>query len=101
MVYLIEQEDMEATEPDEGESDGGGKGITKAEAVRRALAAGKESPEEGVDYIKRQFGIDMAKQHFSASKSQIKRRGREVEPAPKAPEPRKRQPLVEDYVAPP
>jgi hypothetical protein len=46
--------------------------ITKAEAVRRALAEGKDSPPVGVAYIKEQFGIDIAPQHFSAQKSQLK-----------------------------
>jgi hypothetical protein len=48
--------------------------ITKAEAVRRALADGKESPPVGVAYIKEQFGIDIAPQHFSTQKSQLKNR---------------------------
>ena len=48
--------------------------ISKAEAVRLALKAGKEMPEEGVNYIKRQFGIEIDKQHFSTQKSQIKKK---------------------------
>jgi hypothetical protein len=48
--------------------------MSKAEAIRRALAAGHEGPQEGTAYIHREFGIEVAPQHFSATKSQIKSR---------------------------
>src|SRR4051794_28185878 len=51
-----------------------GKALSKAEAVRRALAAGHEGPQEGTAYIRDEFGIEVAPQHFSATKSQIKSR---------------------------
>jgi hypothetical protein len=51
-----------------------GKTITKAEAVRQALAAGNELPEDGVGYIKRIHGIDMPRQIFSSYKTQEKAR---------------------------
>lgn len=43
--------------------------INKSEAVRRAIAAGKTMPNEGVAYIKETFGIEMVPNHFSAIKS--------------------------------
>src|SRR4051794_14592936 len=48
--------------------------IKKADAVRQALASGFDSPGDGVDFIRRQFGIEMQKTHFSAVKSQLKKR---------------------------
>jgi hypothetical protein len=46
------------------------------------MEAGHDSPEEGVSYIKRTFGIDMDRQHFSAVKSQMKKKA-EAGAAPK------------------
>lgn len=76
-----EQEAVEATEPkDEAPQARRGRGpvangtISKVEAVRRALAAGKQSPEEGVSYIEEKFGIGMDRQHFSSVKSQLKKK---------------------------
>jgi hypothetical protein len=54
----------ESESPDAGE----GK-ITKTAAVKAALAEGIESPEEGVDFIQKRFGIEIGRQHFSAVKS--------------------------------
>src|SRR3954447_9138571 len=48
--------------------------ISKADAVREALSAGKESPDEGVEFIKDRFGIEISKTHFSSSKSKFKRK---------------------------
>ena len=64
--------------------------ISKAEAVRRALAAGHESPEAGVAYLKKHFGIEMNNQTFSSNKAQQKARdakkaGTQPEAAPAAP----------------
>ena len=50
--------------------------ITKAEAVRRALAEGIESPKAGVVFIKDRFGIEIAPMHFGAQKSQIRQKER-------------------------
>lgn len=102
---LEAQEALEAQEPDEA----GGKGMTKAEAIRRALAAGHEGPQEGTAYIRKEFGIEVAPQHFSATKSQIKSRegskkgklGRK--PKHLTPDPqqsRKDAPPVESYFTP-
>jgi hypothetical protein len=56
--------------------------MSKSAAARAAMEAGHDSPEEGVSYIKRTFGIDMDRQHFSAVKSQMKKKA-EAENAPK------------------
>ena len=99
-----EPEDEEV--PDEAEADepGGGRGgISKVEAVRQALAAGHESPEAGTDFIRRRFGIAVNRQHFSSTKSQIRKKEREDASAPGAePAPKKRSAApVEGYLAPP
>jgi hypothetical protein len=51
-----------------------GKAISKAHAVRAALAAGFDGPQEGTAYIRKEFGIELAPQHFSAVKSQQKKK---------------------------
>jgi hypothetical protein len=48
--------------------------ISKAEAVRQALAAGSDSPEEGVAYLLDHYGIVMDRQTFSSNKAQEKAR---------------------------
>lgn len=61
-----------SAKPSTGENPEASPSITKAKAVREALAAGVEAPEEAVAYIKKQFNIDISRQHFSAVKSTIK-----------------------------
>jgi len=96
-----EIEDEEVQGGGEGGEAGRG-GISKVEAVRRALAAGHESPEAGTDFIRSRFGIEVGRQHFSSTKSQIRKKEREDGPAPKSePTPRMRVAPVEGYVAPP
>ena len=68
-----EQAELEATEPDDA-TETGGKAISKAEAIRRSLAAGHDGPQEGTAYIRREFGIEITPQHWSATRSQIKSR---------------------------
>jgi hypothetical protein len=46
--------------------------VSKVAAIRAALAAGKESPEDGTCFIRDRFGIEVGKTHFSATKSQFK-----------------------------
>ena len=83
-----------------------GKAVSKAEAIRRALAQGIESPEKATDFIKTQFGLEISRQHFSAAKSQIKSKaeaemsGTKVEPAKRGRKPKGAGPL-EGYLAPP
>jgi hypothetical protein len=50
------------------------KTVTKAEAVRQALAKGIEAPGEISDFLKSQYGLDMPKQMASTYKSQQKAR---------------------------
>jgi hypothetical protein len=52
----------------------GGKVVSKASAVRDAIARGKVTPEDGTSYIKRVYGLDITKQMFSSYKSQEKLR---------------------------
>ncbi|WP_422929655.1 hypothetical protein [Singulisphaera sp. PoT] len=58
--------------------------VSKAEAVRRAVAAGNERPAEGVDYVLDEFGIEMDNKTFSLNKAQQKSRdARKAESAPR------------------
>jgi hypothetical protein len=91
---LDAQAALEATEPTEN-----GGSITKTEAVRRALAAGKELPGEAVPYIQSEFGIEINPQHFSAVKSGLKKRGGATKP--KGRPGRKPREAEEGYLAPP
>lgn len=72
--------------------------ITKVEAVKNALAAGKESPADGTEFIKSNYGIEMNPQHFSSVKSQLKKKEGTAKPGRK---PRAASRAVEGYVAPP
>src|SRR4051794_40066692 len=49
--------------------------ITQKEVVKRAIAAGKDSPSEGVQFVMEHFGITGSNQSFSTIKSQIKKAG--------------------------
>ena len=46
--------------------------VTQKEAVKQAIAAGKDTPAEGVVYVKDQFGMELSNQAFSILKSQLK-----------------------------
>jgi hypothetical protein len=95
---LVEPEDESQEEPETS-----GKGMSKAEAIRRMLAEGVENPTEASSLIKSRFGIDVTPQHFSATKSQIK--SREGSKKPKGKPGRKPKAAashaVEGYLAPP
>lgn len=69
-------EALEATEPDEDEEDDDADQpkMSKVDAIRAALAAGKESPDEGTSYVRDHFGLEISKTHWSATKSQLKRK---------------------------
>jgi hypothetical protein len=75
---------------------------SKSDAVRQALAAGFEGPMEGTAYIRKEFGIEIAPQHFSSVKSQLKKRNDiaatkgKVQAKPKA-----ASQAIEGYLAPP
>lgn len=47
--------------------------ITQKEAVKQALAAGKDSPPDGVAYVKEHFDITLNNGAFSTIKSQLKK----------------------------
>lgn len=59
------QEELEATPPES---------VSKVEAVRRAVAAGVETPAQGADYVMKHFGIEMDNKTFSLNRSQAKSR---------------------------
>lgn len=46
--------------------------ISKMEAVRRALADGKDTAGTALPFIKEQFGLEMTANHFNTYKSTIK-----------------------------
>jgi hypothetical protein len=48
--------------------------ISKADAVRAAMAEGNDTPEEGVAFISKRFGVEVTRQQFSSYKSQEKAR---------------------------
>lgn len=62
--------------------------MSSTDAIRAALAEGAESPDDGTDFIRKRFGIEISKSHFSATKSQIKKKDAAAAPkgkrAPKA-----------------
>ncbi len=62
------------------------------------MAEGIESPGDGVDFIRKRFGLEMSKGHFSATKSKLKTTEGTKKAAPKAAT--KTQP-VGDYQTPP
>ena len=83
-------EALEATEPDEepeeGEPEtGAAPTMSKADAIRAALAAGADTPDAGVRFIKDRFGLDVTKQHWSASSSQFRKKDGSAPKAPRAP----------------
>jgi hypothetical protein len=47
---------------------------SKTDAIRQALGAGFDGPQEGTAYIRQEFGIEIAPSHFSAVKSQLKKK---------------------------
>jgi hypothetical protein len=47
--------------------------LTQREAVQKAIAAGKELPKEGTEYIASELGMTLTKMVFSTLKSKLKR----------------------------
>src|SRR5690349_9721936 len=93
----VETESKEAPESLGGGQEGHGFAlgdISKSEAIRRALAAGFEGPQEGTAYIRKEFGIEIAPGHFSAVKATEKKKG---EAAPKGKPGRKPKAAVKGY----
>src|SRR3954468_24131647 len=92
-------------EPEGETQDSGGKAMTKTEAIRRAVAAGAVTPEDGVAFILKNFGLELSRQHFSATRSKLKTKEGEKATAPKGKPGRKPKQApsqtVEGYLAPP
>jgi hypothetical protein len=88
---------IEDSEPDKPRK------MSKTDAIRAAVAEGHESPADGVDFIKKRFGIELSKQHFSATKSKLKvTGGGQTKEAGRATAPAKKKAArVEEYLAPP
>jgi hypothetical protein len=100
---VLDEEPASVIEPEE-ESDGAA--ISKAAAVRDALAKGNDSPEAGIGYLHSVYGIEMTRQTFSSYKAQekarqAKRQSEEPNAEPANGGPKPKAPLVEGYVAPP
>src|SRR3954454_14895697 len=74
--FARDEDDVEA---ELAEAQSPGKPMSKTAAAKAAIAEGHESPQEASAWIKREFGIDMAPQHFSAVKSQLKKKERAAE----------------------
>jgi hypothetical protein len=72
--------------------------ISKAEAVRQAVAEGLSSPSEIADYAKTRFGLDIPKPQVSAYKAQGKAKATAT--TPKATPGRKPRVVVDGHVAP-
>ena len=77
----LEAQDETETAPEVAGPEGHGRraggeprDVSKSDAARAALSEGIAGPQEAVAFIKKQFGIVMAPQHFSAVKSQLKKR---------------------------
>jgi hypothetical protein len=49
--------------------------ISRAEAVRHALASGFEGAEEGTAFLRREFGIEMSTSLFLAAKATERKKG--------------------------
>jgi hypothetical protein len=57
--------------------------ISKMEAVRRLLADDPEmKPGDGIEAVKKRFGLEMSTGNFSAYKSQIRSKGKDGQAAP-------------------
>ena len=98
----VPEDEPEAEEEDEPEA--AEKGLNKSQAARAAIDAGYEKPGEAVSYIKSEFGIDMNPQHFSAIKSNYRKKQEGEKPKAKpGRKPKSAAPsqAVEGYLAPP
>lgn len=58
--------------------------LSKSDAMRKALAAGKDKPTEAVKWIWDQFQIEVTPAYFSAFKTQEGKKGTPAESKPKA-----------------
>jgi hypothetical protein len=78
--------------------------MKKVDAAKAAIGEGIDSPQSAVAYIAKRYGIDIKPQHFSAIKSQLKKKLEEAQSAMEsetsATTPR-RTGTIEGYLAPP
>ncbi|MGZ3301835.1 MAG: hypothetical protein ACXWPK_10665 [Isosphaeraceae bacterium] len=68
-----EDESQEVSEPGEGHGrqlSADQHPVSTAEAVRAALDTGMKSSEEGFDFIRKNYGIEISKPYLSAIRSQ-------------------------------
>lgn len=94
--HSSDQKALENTEPDTPRK------MSKTNAIRAAVAEGHGSPGDGVDFIKTRFGLELSKQHFSATKSKLKTTGgSQSKRSGQASSPAKKAVPVEGYLAPP
>lgn len=49
--------------------------LSKSDAMRKALAAGKTKPTEAVQWIREQFGLEVGAQYFSTFKATEEKKG--------------------------
>lgn len=80
----VEDRELPEDEQDAEPEESGGKAPSKADMVRAAVAEGIEKPQEGVDFIKARFGVEMGKPMFSSYRAQQKARERKAAGEPAA-----------------
>lgn len=84
-VVEPEEEALGLMEPDEqgdaaARPEPGKASISRTDAIRVPVAEGMKVPEDGTRFDKSRFEFETSKQHFSATKSQIKKRDAAVAP---------------------
>ena len=77
------------------------KPLKKVDAAKAAISEGIESPQSAVAYIAKRYGIDIKPQHFSAIKSQLKKKLEEAQSAVESGLKPKATGAVGGYPAPP
>ena len=92
---FLEPEESIAAAKSESRAGNSGKSISGAEAVRQAMADGRDSPGDIADYAFEKFGLTIPKTMVSSYKSQekarqVKKSGGVAAPAPTAPAPKSR-----------
>lgn len=95
-----QEETPAAQDHDEEPAPGSTIRISKLEAVRQAIEAGTDSLDDGVEFVRKRFGIEMTKPHFSAAKSILKKKGLIAEQGRPGRRPRLGK-SIEGYLAPP
>lgn len=89
------------SESETAESVGPTKTVSKAEAVRQALAQGLDELDDITGFLKSQFGIEMPRQQISTYKAQLKARAAKKGSKATGKPGRKPKAAVEGYLAPP